>query len=96
MWLLRVARPSVIATYAYVNPLVAVFVGAAIGGETLTANVGLATAMILGAVAMITLSRRPASVELASAEAKVEPTPDENAEDENTPAVEVRLAECDG
>jgi drug/metabolite transporter (DMT)-like permease len=91
MWLLRVARPSVIATYAYVNPLVAVFVGAAIGGETLTADVGLATVMILGAVAMIALSRRPPAAEVASAESDMA-----SSRGDKTAATEVRLAECDG
>ncbi len=59
MWLLRVARPSLVSTYAYVNPLVAVVVGATLGGEALTANVGLGAMMILGAVALIALCRGP-------------------------------------
>ena len=91
MWLLSVARPSVIATYAYVNPLVAVFLGAAIGGETLTADVGLATAMILGAVAMITLSRKSPAAEIAGA-VSVSASPSDDASD----VPKVRLAECDG
>ena len=58
IWLLRHCDPAKVATYAYVNPLVAVFLGWAIGGEELTANVGLATVLILGAVAMIAVRRR--------------------------------------
>ncbi len=91
MWLLRVTRPSVISTYAYVNPLVAVFLGAALGGETLTAHVGLATAMILGAVALIALRRRSAKPEGIKAEA-IEP----DTAGESVSRAKVRLAECKG
>jgi drug/metabolite transporter (DMT)-like permease len=91
MWLLRVARPSVVSTYAYVNPLVAVFLGALLGGETLTANVGLATAMILGAVALIALRRRPAKPAIATTES-VEP----RSVDESAARAKIRLAECKG
>jgi drug/metabolite transporter (DMT)-like permease len=90
MWLLRVARPSVVATYAYVNPLVAVFVGAAFGGETLTADIGLATALIVGAVALISLRRRSPKPQTDKAEA----TTAEN--DAADPPGIARLAECDG
>lgn len=37
-WLLRVAPVSQVATYAYVNPVVAVVLGASIGGESLTTS----------------------------------------------------------
>jgi drug/metabolite transporter (DMT)-like permease len=90
MWLLRVTRPSVVATYAYVNPLVAVFVGAAIGGEPLTANVGLATVLVVGAVAMISLARRtPAAVRAAHSAAPADPPK------EHATVADVRLAKCD-
>jgi drug/metabolite transporter (DMT)-like permease len=88
---LRVARPSVVATYAYVNPLVAVFLGAAIGGETLTAYVGLATVMVVGAVALIALRRNsiePESVETIAAVGQ------ENGEAGPEP-IKPRLAECE-
>jgi drug/metabolite transporter (DMT)-like permease len=91
MWLLRVARPSVISTYAYVNPLVAVFLGSAIGGEALTAHVGLATAMILAAVALIALRRRPAKLEVIKTE-NIEP----QVAGESVARAKVRLAECKG
>jgi drug/metabolite transporter (DMT)-like permease len=35
-WLLRVAPATRVATYAYVNPLVALTIGAALAGEPLT------------------------------------------------------------
>lgn len=50
-YLLRVARPSTVATYAFVNPVVAVLLGWAVAGEPLTARVGVAAVLILAAVA---------------------------------------------
>jgi drug/metabolite transporter (DMT)-like permease len=52
-WLLRNARTSLVSTYAYVNPLVAVFLGWAIENEAVTVRTLLAGAIILAAVALI-------------------------------------------
>lgn len=57
VWLLRVTLPAQAATYAYVNPVVAVFLGWALGGEPLTARTLLAAAVIIGAVVIITASQ---------------------------------------
>jgi drug/metabolite transporter (DMT)-like permease len=57
VWLLGVAAPAKVSTYAYVNPVVAVLLGWALAGEPLTARVVVAVAVILGAVAVITLAR---------------------------------------
>jgi drug/metabolite transporter (DMT)-like permease len=56
-WLLRVAPLSLIATYAYVNPIVAVALGALILGETVTLRTLLAGVIIIVAVAIIVWSR---------------------------------------
>jgi len=53
-WLLRVARPALVSTYAYVNPVVAVFLGWALGGESLTPWTILAALIIVIAVVLIT------------------------------------------
>jgi drug/metabolite transporter (DMT)-like permease len=53
LWILRVATTARAATYAYVNPVVAVLLGWAFAGETLTARTLLAAAVIVGAVALI-------------------------------------------
>ncbi len=53
-WLLRVAPPAQVATYAYVNPVIAVLLGWALGGEPITAGIALAAAVILGAVVLVT------------------------------------------
>lgn len=56
IWLLRVAPTMLVSTYAYVNPLVAIFLGSLLAGEALTPRVLIATAIILGSVAIITLT----------------------------------------
>ncbi len=51
IWLLRYCDPSKVATYAYVNPVVAVLLGSFFAGETLTGRTALAAAIIVGSVA---------------------------------------------
>lgn len=53
IWLLRVAPVSRVATYAYVNPLVAVFLGWAFAGETVTWSTLSAGALILCGVVLL-------------------------------------------
>ena len=64
IYLLRASTPAKAATYAYVNPIVAVILGSAVAGEPFTPRMAVAAAIILGAVAMITLanSRKTAEV----------------------------------
>ncbi len=57
-WLLRVAPTSLVSTYAYVNPLVALLVGALLGNESFSARTLLAAGVILGAVALTTTAGR--------------------------------------
>ncbi len=57
IWLLRVVSAARVATYAYVNPAVALFLGWLLGGEALAARSLLATVVILAAVALIVSSR---------------------------------------
>ena len=52
-WLLRTTRTSLVSTYAYVNPLVAVFLGWAVESEPISARTIVAGLVILGAVALI-------------------------------------------
>lgn len=49
-WLLRNARPTVATSYAYVNPIIAVAIGALISGEPLGATTIVANALIVIAV----------------------------------------------
>lgn len=54
VWLLRVSTPARVSTYAYVNPVVAVFLGWALAGESLGARTLLGAAIIVGSVVIIT------------------------------------------
>jgi drug/metabolite transporter (DMT)-like permease len=54
IWLLRNSTPAKVSTYAFVNPVVAVFLGWALAGEPLTARTLLAALVIVGGVALIT------------------------------------------
>jgi drug/metabolite transporter (DMT)-like permease len=56
-WLLRVAPLPLVATYAYVNPVVAVILGAIVLQEPIDARTVLAGAVIIGAVALIVTAR---------------------------------------
>ena len=53
-YLVDVAPPSRVSTYAYVNPVVAVVLGWLLGGEVITAHTVTGAAVIVGAVAMVT------------------------------------------
>jgi drug/metabolite transporter (DMT)-like permease len=53
-WLLRAAPTSLVSTYAYVNPLVAIILGYVFAGETLSARTLIAAAIILGSVILTT------------------------------------------
>jgi drug/metabolite transporter (DMT)-like permease len=57
-WLLKVSTPAKVATYAYVNPVIAVLLGWALGGESLSSRVFLSSATVVTAVVLITLSQR--------------------------------------
>lgn len=57
VWLLQVSTPARVSTYAYVNPVVAVFLGWLLAGEALTMRMGVAAAVIVAGVALITLKR---------------------------------------
>jgi drug/metabolite transporter (DMT)-like permease len=52
-WLLEHYSPTLVATHTYVNPVVAVLLGWAYGGEALTVKVALAAAMVVGAVVLV-------------------------------------------
>ena len=52
-WLLRHCDPAKVATYAYVNPIVAVLLGALFAHEAVTLRTLLAAALIIGSVALI-------------------------------------------
>jgi drug/metabolite transporter (DMT)-like permease len=53
-WLLRVANPAAVGTYAFVNPLIAILLAVAVGDEEFTWSTAVAAALVLGAV-LVTL-----------------------------------------
>ncbi|MGZ6299677.1 MAG: EamA family transporter [Candidatus Limnocylindria bacterium] len=62
VWLLNHVAVTTVATYAYVNPVVAVALGVAFRGETMTPRTLLAAGLIIGAVVAM-VSGRPREVE---------------------------------
>ncbi|HBZ46462.1 MAG TPA: drug/metabolite exporter YedA, partial [Stenotrophomonas sp.] len=57
VWLLQNVRPALAASYAYVNPVIAVLLGALIGHEHFGPHDLLAMGVILGGVLVLTLAR---------------------------------------
>lgn len=61
-WMVQHAAPAAVGTYAYVNPIVAVFLGWLIAGESVTPRMIIGAAIIVAAVGIITvMANRPAS-----------------------------------
>jgi drug/metabolite transporter (DMT)-like permease len=65
-WLIRVSTPARVSTYAFVNPVVAVFLGWAIAHEPVSRMTVVATFVIVAAVALITLASESGKAEHAA------------------------------
>jgi drug/metabolite transporter (DMT)-like permease len=63
-WLSKVAPPTLVATYTYVNPLVAMFLGWLLAGESLHPMMLLAGGIIITAVILITSVERKSTIEV--------------------------------
>ncbi len=61
IWLLHAAGPSLTSTYAYVNPVVAVFLGWILISEPMNPRIIISTVIIISAVALITSSHKQPS-----------------------------------
>jgi drug/metabolite transporter (DMT)-like permease len=57
-WLLRVAPIPLVATYSYVNPLVAIVLGYFLGKEIIAPRTFLAAALIIGSVVLVSAPKR--------------------------------------
>ena len=55
IYLLKHCKPSAVSTYAYVNPVIAVFLGWLILGETLSVGMLWGAAVVVAGVVIITL-----------------------------------------
>lgn len=60
-WLVANVSASVVATHAYVNPVVAVLLGSLLGGEALSAQTGLAAMVAMLGVVVLMLPQRPST-----------------------------------
>ncbi len=58
VWLLKHVPPARVATYAFVNPIVAVLLGTFIAGEAISIQTGLAAALLVTSVVLIIRSGR--------------------------------------
>ena len=67
-WLMRVASPAAVSSYAFVNPMVALFLGVLVGDDVLSSRVLVSAALVIGAV-VLTIRAAPSS------EHKPEPAP---------------------
>jgi drug/metabolite transporter (DMT)-like permease len=73
-WLLQNAPVSKVATYAYVNPVVAIFLGWLILSESITASMFIGGAMIIAGVAVVIRTEsRPARVAVLAGQASAAP-----------------------
>lgn len=61
IFLLRHCDPAKVATYAYINPIVAVLLGTAFAGETLTMRTVLGAGLIIGSVAVVITAQQMTS-----------------------------------
>ncbi|MHC1737048.1 MAG: EamA family transporter [Ignavibacteriaceae bacterium] len=61
IWLLHTAGPSLTSTYAYVNPVVAVFLGWLLASEPMNLRIIFSSVIIISAVALITTSHKKPS-----------------------------------
>ncbi|MGB7070113.1 MAG: EamA family transporter [Pyrinomonadaceae bacterium] len=57
-WLLKNAQPSMVATYAYVNPVIAVLLGWTIAGESLTGQMIIGTFIVVVSVVLVTANKK--------------------------------------
>jgi drug/metabolite transporter (DMT)-like permease len=57
VWLMKHSTPARVSTYAYVNPVVAVFLGWLLLGEPINSRTLVASAIIVTAVAIITVQK---------------------------------------
>jgi len=58
LWLIRSAPTSLVMTYAYVTPIVAIILGFFLGGEDITWRILVSASLIIGSVIMINASNQ--------------------------------------
>ncbi|MEA4910130.1 MAG: EamA family transporter [Chloroflexi bacterium] len=76
-WLIRVAPTTLVSTYAYVNPIVALVIGSLLGQESFSSQTIVASVIIVSAVAIITLTQASAKKPTPSYELDPVPVQDD-------------------
>ena len=75
VWLLDNAPLGTVATYAYVNPVVAIALGAIVLGESLTWTIAVGAALVLGCVALVIRQEFPSGELPPGAAEHAQPVP---------------------
>ncbi len=70
LWLMKHSTPTLVSTYAYVNPIVAVFLGWWLLNEVITMRVFVAATIIIAGVATITTAKARANRRLQAMKSK--------------------------
>ena len=73
-WLIQVVRPALAGTYAYVNPIVAVFLGWAVADEVITRQMAIGAVAVVGAVLLVERGRARARLTGGGSGVAVEPS----------------------
>ena len=68
-WLMKHSSPAKVSTYAYVNPVVAVFLGWFVLNETVSPRIFVAAAIIIAGVALITIAKNKKTLTIAPRQA---------------------------
>lgn len=82
VWLLHYESPTKVGTYAYVNPVIAVIIGAALGGEVIGKRTMLGTALILIGVVAITTTKKMVISAFKDSARDSQPTPSTHSREE--------------
>jgi len=61
VWLIRVCAPSLVTTYAFVNPVIAMGLGWALAGESITGSMLMGAACLVAGVAMVVMGQPAAA-----------------------------------
>ena len=61
-WLVSVSSPAMVSTYAYVNPVIAVFLGWTLASEPVGVRTLIATVVIVAGVILVSTRRKPAVI----------------------------------
>ena len=71
IWLLGIRPPSLVGTYAYVNPVVAVFLGWLLAGEIISTQQIIALSIILAGVILVNFSKEKQPQKLSKDKKKI-------------------------